>query len=114
MLAKCNAACLCAWLLTAADDVITLMRWVLDCIQSWFSETQGPWIVGPVAEVAVQDCQNFCATCMHVVSAVTAMSRVIHLFVRPSLLRCKNKTYNLFAVKLEMHMQLEISFLSCV
>lgn len=54
------------------------MRWVLDCIQSWFSKTKGRWIVRPVAELAVQDCQNFCVPYMHVVSAVEGICWVMY------------------------------------
>ena len=49
----------------ASDDVVSLVRWTLESLQSYFTKIKGRWIPRPVAEIATQDCQNFCVPCTH-------------------------------------------------
>jgi hypothetical protein len=49
----------------ASDDVVSLARWTLESLQSYFTKIKGRWIPRPVAEIATQDCQNICEPCMH-------------------------------------------------
>lgn len=73
-LAACGVECVnqpCMWVNVcmaaevASRDLISLMLWVLGCLQSYFSAIKGRWLIRSLAESAVQNCQNFCEPGMH-------------------------------------------------